>query len=190
MDAPIDPRFGRCTYFVIVDTDTMKSEVFPNASQTASSGAGIQAAQTIVNKGAKLVLTGSVGPNAHQVLSASGIEVITGVDGTVQEAIRKYKNSQLRDATMSQNPAMRDKTGKGFGMGLGQGRGLGRGRGMGFRRWQATGPITPTSIDPSPIHPTSTKMSKEQKIQALEKQMESLQQQMKQITKQLKALKK
>lgn len=64
LDAVIDSRFGRCPYFVVVDTDTMQFEDVPNTSQYSPSGAGIQAAQTIASRGVRAVLTGNVGPNA------------------------------------------------------------------------------------------------------------------------------
>lgn len=182
LDSQIDPRFGRCQYFVIVDSNTMNFEAFPNTSQTATSGAGIQAAQIIANKGAKLVLTGSIGPNAYQVLSSAGIEIITGVSGTVREAVERFKSGQLRETATAPTTAM------GFGMGGGYGMGRGRGRGKGFKRWQTMGPYTPTGLPLA--QPTSTVTSKEQEIQVLVNQMNALQQQLDQIAKRLEELKK
>jgi len=95
LDATVDPRFGRCPFFMIVDADTMRFEAVPNVSQQSPSGAGIEAAQIIVSKGVEVVLTGNVGPNAYQALSAAGIQVITGVTGTVKEAVEKYKGGRV-----------------------------------------------------------------------------------------------
>jgi len=78
LDADVDPRFGRCQYFVIVDLDTMEFESVENSSAQASGGAGISTGQMIVDKGVEAVLTGNCGPNAYQVLSAAGIKVVTG----------------------------------------------------------------------------------------------------------------
>ena len=97
LDAPVDPRFGRCPYFIIVDSDTMQFEVIPNAASGAMGGAGIQATQIIVSKGVKVVITGNVGPNAFQALSAAGIKIITGAYGTVREVIEKYKRGDLKE---------------------------------------------------------------------------------------------
>jgi predicted Fe-Mo cluster-binding NifX family protein len=119
LDAPIDPRFGRCPYFVIVDSETMQFEAVPNMASGAMGGAGIQAAQTIASKGTKVLMTGNVGPNAFQALSAAGIRIVTGASGTVREVVEKYKRGELSETGA---PTVRGH----FGMGTGRGSGRGR----------------------------------------------------------------
>jgi len=104
LNAPVDARFGRCQYFIIVDTETMKFEALENPSMTASHGAGIQTAQMIANKGVTVVLTGNCGPNAFQTLSAAGIQVIVGASGKVKEAVEKYKKGGLQATTQASVP--------------------------------------------------------------------------------------
>ena len=116
LDANVDSRFGRCPYFVIIDSETMEFSAITNDSTNAAHGAGIQAAQTVANMGAKVVITGNVGPNAFNVLSATGIKIVTGASGSVKEAVEKYKSGQLKETG---NPTV----GGHFGMGKGQGRG-------------------------------------------------------------------
>jgi predicted Fe-Mo cluster-binding NifX family protein len=96
LNAQIDPRFGRCAYLVIIDSETMQFEAIPNVAAGAAGGAGIQAAQTIASRGVKVLITGNVGPKAFQALSAAGIEVVTGVFGTVRDAVEKFKRGELR----------------------------------------------------------------------------------------------
>lgn len=117
LDAQIDPRFGRCSYFVIVDSETMQFEAVPNVAAGVSGGAGIQAAQTVANKGVKLLITGNVGPKAFQALAGAGIEVATGAFGTVREAIGKYKRGELSNTGAP-------TVGGHFGMGGRGGRGV------------------------------------------------------------------
>ncbi len=186
LDAQIDPRFGRCQYFVIVNTETMSLEALANTAAGAIGGAGIQAAQTLTNKGVQAVLTGSVGPNAFQALSAAGIKIVTGVFGTVREAVEKFKGGQLQEVNAPTAPL-------GFGMGgrYGMGMGMGRGRGMGRGYWPAAWPFapqTPVSIPATP--PMQPQMSKQQEIQMLENQMKYLQEQLDEVRKRLKELKK
>jgi predicted Fe-Mo cluster-binding NifX family protein len=99
LDSQIDPRFGRCQYFLIIDPDTMELEAVSNKGAAASGGAGIQAAQTVANKGVGVLITGDIGPNAFQTLSAAGIKVITGASGTVREALERYKSGSLQQAS-------------------------------------------------------------------------------------------
>ncbi len=98
LDAQMDPRFGRCAYFLVGNTDDMNFEAFDNGSIALGGGAGVQAAQFVASKGAKAVLTGNVGPKAVKTLAAAGIEIFAGQNGTVKEAVERYTNGQL-DAT-------------------------------------------------------------------------------------------
>jgi predicted Fe-Mo cluster-binding NifX family protein len=97
LDAQVDPRFGRSRYFVIVDADTMAFETIPNEAFTAPGGAGIQAAQAMINKGVDVVISGNIGPNAFQVLAAAGVRIATGASGTVKDAVEQYKSGKLAD---------------------------------------------------------------------------------------------
>jgi predicted Fe-Mo cluster-binding NifX family protein len=149
----LDGRFGRCGYFVFYDTDVKQVvEVLENPSAQAAGGAGIQAAQLVVNRGAQAVLTGNVGPNAVDVLNKAGVKIHTGLSGTVQEAVDKFLAGNLASSSgptvsahagtggapipppASSNPGTGGGRGAGFGRGGGGGRGMGRGggRGRGF----------------------------------------------------------
>jgi predicted Fe-Mo cluster-binding NifX family protein len=128
LDAQIDPRFGRCQYFIVVDSDSMQFETVENPNVMAAGGAGIQAAQLVADKGAQVVLTGNCGPNAFQTLQAAGIAVCVGVAGTVGQAVERYKKGEFQPVSA---PNVADKFGVGGGGGVGGGMGGGRGRGMG-----------------------------------------------------------
>ncbi len=96
LSSEVDPRFGRARYFIVYDTDTDEYEVVDNSENAnAMSGAGPQSAKVIANRGVKVVLTGNVGPNAQASLEIAGIDVRTGVSGTVKEVIEQFK-SQMK----------------------------------------------------------------------------------------------
>jgi predicted Fe-Mo cluster-binding NifX family protein len=143
LESQLDPRFGRCANFVIVETEDMGFESFENESMTLGGGAGISAAQAVASKGVKAVLTGNCGPNAIQALSAAGIEVYVGLSGTVREVVQNYTAGRLTPTTeanvadhfgMGQNPPATGMPPGGRGMGAQGGQGGGRGRGMGRGR--------------------------------------------------------
>jgi len=98
LEAEVDPRFGRCRHFIIIDPETMQFEALESTGPSAASGAGISTAQMIIGKGVGAVLTGNCGPNAYQALSAAGIKVITGVSGKIAAAVKDYQAGEFKAA--------------------------------------------------------------------------------------------
>ena len=168
LDAEVDPRFGRCQYFIIADPETMEFEALENSSAMAGGGAGISTGQMIASKGVTAVLTGNCGPNAYQVLAAAGLQVITGVSGKVRDAVQSYKSGQFQT---SSQPNVADHFGMGGGMGRGMGRGMGMGAGM-----MSTASLAPQSLGP------------EQELEELKAQSEMLTKQLIDIQRRLEEL--
>jgi predicted Fe-Mo cluster-binding NifX family protein/ferredoxin len=148
LDDNVEARFGRCAYFLIIDTDTVQLEAVENPNIALGGGAGIQSAQLMSEKGVTAVLTGNCGPNAFNVFGQAGIQVIVGVSGLVRDAVEQFKagvfssasepnvashfgmNAALAGPTATGQP-MTGPLGQGGGMGPGSGGGRGMGRGMG-----------------------------------------------------------
>ena len=102
LDSPVDPRFGRAKGFIIVDVESEKSEFVDNEQNlNAAQGAGIQAAENVSRCGVEYVLTGHCGPKAFRTLATAEIQVIIGVEGTVREAIEKFKSGELSTSSGS-----------------------------------------------------------------------------------------
>jgi len=97
LDDVLDPRFGRAAGFIIVDPQTLEFQYVDNgASQARAQGAGIQAAEAIIQAGAKVVLTGYVGPKAFMALQAAGIKVGQNLnDMTVRQVVERYQAGQI-----------------------------------------------------------------------------------------------
>jgi predicted Fe-Mo cluster-binding NifX family protein len=97
LDDVMDPRFGRAAGFIIVDPQTLQFQYVDNgASQARAQGAGIQAAEVIIQAGANVVLTGYVGPKAFVALQAAGVRVVQNLDNmTVRQAVERFKTGQV-----------------------------------------------------------------------------------------------
>jgi predicted Fe-Mo cluster-binding NifX family protein len=108
LDDAIDPRFGRCAFFLFVDTDTLEYSAERNGFVELSGGAGIQAGQMVAQRGISAVLTGNVGPNAFQTLNEAGIDVYTGFQGTVRGALERFSREPSVPAG---RPNVRSKSG-------------------------------------------------------------------------------
>jgi predicted Fe-Mo cluster-binding NifX family protein len=122
LESMVEQRFGRCPYFVLVETDTMEVEVIQNTGVGFAHGAGVGSSQLLASKGVKAVITGNLGPNAYSALKTAQINAYTSFSGTVLEAIEKFKVEQLKEFS---TPTVEKHAGTGVG---GMGRGQGRGR--------------------------------------------------------------
>jgi predicted Fe-Mo cluster-binding NifX family protein len=101
LDDALDPRFGRAAGFLMVNPQTLEHEYVDNgAAQAMAQGAGIQAAEIVARAGARVVLTGYVGPKAFQALQAAGIRIAQNLQNlTVREAIERYTSGKIEMAT-------------------------------------------------------------------------------------------
>ncbi len=100
LEAQLDTRFGRCAYFVFVDTETKAWEASPNPAINTSGGAGTQAAQFIANQGAQAVISGHFGPNAFEALDAAGIKMYAAAGGRVESVVEEFSSGQLKKVTV------------------------------------------------------------------------------------------
>jgi len=141
IDAPMDSRFGRCPFFVVVDLDSMSEISIPNANVNAASGAGTQAAQEVAKQGVSALITGNIGPNAMQTLSAAKIDVYQHQGGiavrAALEAFQRGDLSKIDAPSVSAHAGMGQGRGPGQGLGRtkgGRGQGQGQGAGRGGRQ--------------------------------------------------------
>jgi len=179
IDDAIDPRFGRCAYFVVVESNDLSFEAFDNESISLGGGAGIQSAQFVASKGVDAVITGNCGPKALQTLLAAKIEVFAGQAGTVREAIEKYRKGDIK-STETPNVAEHYGTGSGADLNRWMKRGCGGGMGMGRGRSSSTWAV--------PDRSGPTLLSKEEKLYRLKDQVNELRQQIEDLESSMKVL--
>lgn len=96
LEGMVDERFGRARKLIVYDIATDTFEVAENSPQmNLAQGAGIQAAQNVVNLGVRTIISGHLGPKAFQVLQSAGIEAYSAVNMTVADAIKQYREGSL-----------------------------------------------------------------------------------------------
>ena len=101
LNADVDKRFGRCPWFLFVDTGSLQCEGIGNKNADAASGAGTACAQLVLEKEVDAVISGQVGPNAYEVLKQGGIKIfIASQEMSAREAIDKFKNNELKQMEM------------------------------------------------------------------------------------------
>lgn len=135
IEAPMDQRFGRAPWFVLVDTETGEWSAHANAAAESGHGAGVEASRAVLGLGAEAIVTGDVGPNAQRTLEAGGVPVYCARGVTVREAVEALKDGTLRRLLGPSAPAHAGSAGAGMGRGgMGRGGRSGGGRGAsGFR---------------------------------------------------------
>lgn len=122
LDSQASPVFGRCSHLIVVDIvngDFKEVKAIPNPSVNASGGAGIQTARVVGDERAEAVISGSIGPNASEVLKQLEIKAYGMVPGTVEENLTLFAQGKLQELV----PSATGRRGQGMG-----GRGGGRGR--------------------------------------------------------------
>ena len=97
LESKVCQSFGRTNYFIVVDDQTLEYEILDNKAISSQGGAGIKAAQQIVDSGAKVVITMHCGQNAADVLKAADVIIYRAIDGSIRELIDKYKKGELNE---------------------------------------------------------------------------------------------
>jgi len=199
LESIIDERFGRCRYFIILETDDMSYEVIENTNADLSTSAGIQSASLVASKGVEAVITGNCGPKAMQVFATTTIEVIIGQHGMIKDVVEKFKRGDLSPSTRGNvpgvsgvaqatsasdvgQPGMNIGGGRGMGGGGGRGMGGGGGRGMGGRCRSLS------AAGSSGVQNTAGNLSGEQALAQLQQQANELKKQVDALHARMKSL--
>jgi predicted Fe-Mo cluster-binding NifX family protein len=98
LTAPMDPRFGRATSFLIFNTETNEFVVIDNSHLAAAQGAGIKAAEAVVKAGAAVLVSGECGPKAFSALKKAGVRIYSVKAISVSEALDAYRAGKLQEA--------------------------------------------------------------------------------------------
>ena len=78
LNARVDNRFGRCPWFLVVESDSLKFAALENRHADEEMGAGVAAARDLIDAHVDTVISGQVGPRAYEVLRATNIDNLPG----------------------------------------------------------------------------------------------------------------
>ncbi|NCC87963.1 MAG: dinitrogenase iron-molybdenum cofactor biosynthesis protein [Clostridia bacterium] len=94
IDSPMCISFGRTPYFMFYNTDTSEASYFDNSAFNTQGGAGIKAAQKIVDEGASVLITLRCGENAAEVLNTS-VKIYKSIQGSAKDNIDAFLDGKL-----------------------------------------------------------------------------------------------
>jgi len=96
LGASVSRRFGICPYLIIVDLDTGEWEAVRNPGSSGKRGAGVEAVVLAISKGVDAVISGYSSPTTRKHLESNGVDVFTGVSGTIEEVLEGYKKGEIQ----------------------------------------------------------------------------------------------
>jgi predicted Fe-Mo cluster-binding NifX family protein len=95
IEASISDTFGRTSYFLIYDTETQESVFVDNSAANSQGGAGIKAAQIVVDYEAEALLTPQCGENAAKVLRPGNIKIYKTKCISIKDTIAAFNKGEL-----------------------------------------------------------------------------------------------
>ena len=97
----LDARFGRCEYFQIHDTEKKEVQILENLGKCASGGAGIVAANKLIDEDVDVIITGNLGPNAFKLIDVAHVKSYKCEDISITSVLEKYNNNELEEISFS-----------------------------------------------------------------------------------------
>jgi len=97
LESKVCVSFGRAPYFAIYDTNTKTTRYLDNSAAAAQGGAGINAAQLIVDNKVNVLLAPRCGENANDVLKSADIKIFKTMDNTIDNNIKAYLEGSLSE---------------------------------------------------------------------------------------------
>lgn len=95
LESIVCASFGRTPYYLIYDTDTKESVFIDNSAAASTGGAGIKAAQIVVDNKVDVLLTPRCGENAANVLKSANIELFKTTSASAKDNIADFINEKL-----------------------------------------------------------------------------------------------
>ncbi|NLZ93008.1 MAG: dinitrogenase iron-molybdenum cofactor biosynthesis protein [Firmicutes bacterium] len=95
LQSNVSVSFGRTPYFLIYDPKTKKSVFLDNSAASSTGGAGVKAAQKVVDSKANILLTPRLGENAADVLKAAEFKIYKTTTASAKDNIDAFIAGKL-----------------------------------------------------------------------------------------------
>jgi len=96
LDTTVCISFGRAPYFLIYNSSVDSYDFIENPARQSQGGAGVKAAQTLVDAHATVLITPRCGENAAEIFNAADVKIYRASGQSVAENITSFKNDQLK----------------------------------------------------------------------------------------------
>lgn len=91
--------FGRAPYYLLHDTETGNTAFIINTAAAVQGGAGLKAAQLVVDSEADILLTVRCGQNAADVLRAADVKIYKTEVAGAKENLAAFQEGKLAPMT-------------------------------------------------------------------------------------------
>ena len=89
LDSTLDERFGRCSYFVVYDTESKSTEFIPNPNKEVEQGAGPASVELVASRNVDKIVSGEFGAKIKPLLDSLKIQmIVVNEQKTVNEIIK------------------------------------------------------------------------------------------------------
>lgn len=96
VESNISPVFARAYFFAIYDTETKQVNFIENTASSSQGGAGVKAAQLVVDQGADRLIVMRLGENSFNVLNMTDIQVYQTISEPIKNIFDKCEKDQLK----------------------------------------------------------------------------------------------
>jgi predicted Fe-Mo cluster-binding NifX family protein len=104
-ESQVDRRFGRASFFILIDIESNDYEIIENEAKDEATGAGLKVVKNLMSLGVDEIIAGEIGPKAAVLIEEFDIPTYKlGELKSVDEVLKNYKENKLEKFDFSAKP--------------------------------------------------------------------------------------
>ena len=104
-ESQVDRRFGRASFFILIDTESNDYEIIENEAKDEATGAGLKVVKNLMSLGVDEIIAGEIGAKAAVLIEEFDIPTYKlGELKSVDEVLKNYKENKLEKFDFSAKP--------------------------------------------------------------------------------------